>query len=174
MPGARQPSRPLPVYDLNADRDRRLPTLSRHSPATRFGQGIGWRGLINGSPKIGTADTTGMAFCAAYRQRWPSLAKAFPCHCLWPWSAGHLARRHGRSGRWAAWPAGHRLGIGDYRLPVQPNGELLLHYGRASSHYYPSAADVLAGCIHRLVLLAFVLIGFNSTGAPGPHHHAAW
>jgi CHASE2 domain-containing sensor protein len=55
--------------------------------------------------------------------------------------------------------------IGDYRLPTQANGELLLHFGRASSNYYLSAADVLAS-VHPPELFAsrFVIIGFNSTG----------
>jgi adenylate cyclase len=74
---------------------------------------------------------------------------------------GDDGRRRLKTGRMACMA----IRIGDYRLPTQANGELLLHFGRASANYYLSAADVLAGvhppgnCSPR-----FVLIGFNSTG----------
>lgn len=163
LPGARQPSRPLPVYDLNADRDRRLPhfvtALASRPQLARASAG---EGLINGSPKLGTADTQ-----RGVLRRMPTLAfiDELPFLSL-PLAMVRQALGEGGTVRLEDGPHGlQAIGIGDYRLPVQPNGELLLHYGRASSHYYLSAADVLAG-VHPPDLFAarFVLIGFNSTG----------
>lgn len=55
--------------------------------------------------------------------------------------------------------------IGDYRLPTQANGDLLIRFGKASSNYYLSAADVLAGEHPAEIFRSrFVIIGFNSTG----------
>lgn len=57
------------------------------------------------------------------------------------------------------------LRIGDYHLPTQSNGDILLHFGPANAHYYLSAADVLAGHIPAATFNSrFVIIGFNSTG----------
>ncbi|MBK7415717.1 MAG: SpoIIE family protein phosphatase [Dechloromonas sp.] len=58
-----------------------------------------------------------------------------------------------------------RIRIGDYSLPTQANGELLIHFGQSSSHYHLSAADVIAG-VHKPGVFQnrFVLIGFNTTG----------
>ena len=56
-----------------------------------------------------------------------------------------------------------RLSIGDLGLPVQPNGEILLHFGRANSNYYVSAIDVLEGRIGAEVFAnRFVLVGTNT------------
>ena len=58
-----------------------------------------------------------------------------------------------------------RIHIGAYSLPTQPNGEVLLHFGKADSHYYLSAADVLAGRVAPEIFASrLVLIGFNASG----------
>ncbi len=58
-----------------------------------------------------------------------------------------------------------RIHVGAYSLPTQPNGEVLLHFGKADSHYYLSAADVLSGQIAPESFASrLVLIGFNASG----------
>lgn len=58
-----------------------------------------------------------------------------------------------------------RIHIGAYSLPTQANGEVLLHFGRADSHYYLSAADVLAGRIAPETFASrLVLLGFGASG----------
>ena len=59
------------------------------------------------------------------------------------------------------------LKLGDYRLPTQPDGELLLHFGQADAHNYLSADDVLAGryapdsFAGRFVIVALVSAGLQ-------------
>ncbi len=163
LPGARQPSKPLPVYESNTDRDRRLPHfVGALASRPLLAEASAGEGLINASPEIeGGSNGHGvlrriptLAFIG--EKPFLSLPLAMVSRALGEDSTVDL--EDGPRGLQA-------IRTGDYRVPVQPNGELLLHYGRANSHYYLSAADVLAG-VHPpdLFNARFVLIGFNSTG----------
>ena len=58
-----------------------------------------------------------------------------------------------------------RLHIGGHSLPVQPNGEILLHFGRPTANYYLSAADVMAGHVPKQNLAGrFAFIGVTTSG----------
>lgn len=58
-----------------------------------------------------------------------------------------------------------QLRLGDYRLPIQRNGDLLLHFGRSGPNHYLSATDVLLGAQPAAIFRdRFVIIGLNSTG----------
>lgn len=55
------------------------------------------------------------------------------------------------------------LSIGEMSLPVQPNGEILVHFGKVNSNYYVSAIDVLEGRLGAEVFAnRFVLVGINT------------
>lgn len=163
LPGSRLPSRPLPVYEQNVSRDRWLPHfVGALTSRPILEQAAAGEGLINATPEQKGHDTE-----RGVLRRVPTLAfiNELPFLSL-PLEMVRLAL--GDGGQVLAEGGDHgmrAIRIGDYRLPVQPNGELLLHFGRANSHYYLSAADVLAGA-HPPALFdsRFVLIGFNSTG----------
>ena len=55
-----------------------------------------------------------------------------------------------------------RIEIGEYGLPIQDNGEILLHFGRAKASYYVSAVDVIEGKHAGLFSNRFVLVGINT------------
>jgi adenylate cyclase len=163
LPGARQPARPLPVFNQEASRDRLLPhfvgALASRPILEKAAAG---EGLINAGPALLQSNSE-----RGVLRRVPTLAliNDLPFLSL-PLEMVRLALGDGGTVVAEGGPQGMTaIRIGDYRLPTQPNGELLLHFGRASSHYYLSAADVLAG-VHPPALFAsrFVIIGLNSTG----------
>ncbi len=162
LPGSTVPARPLQVFRSDAARDGHLP---------RFAAGLASRplieraaageGLINASP----AALQGNAERGVLRQV-PTLAFVADL----PFLSLPLEMTRQALGGIAVEVIGNKEGmsairVGDYRLPTLPNGEVLLHFGRASSSYYLSANDVLAG-VHPPDLFAsrFVIIGFNATG----------
>jgi len=163
LPGATQPARPLPVFNQDVERDRRLPRfVGALASRPLLEQAAAGEGLINAGP--GLLPSSGER---GVLRRVPTLAMINDL----PFLSLPLEMLRQALGREAAvvaegGPGGMTaIRIGDYRLPTQANGELLLHFGQASSNYYLSAADVLAG-VHPPSLFEsrFVIIGFNSTG----------
>ncbi len=163
LPGSKQPSRPLPIFGVADDLERALPSFpSALASRDMLETAASGEGLINASPDRYRSNAEGGVL-----RRVPSigLVEHQPFLSL-PLEMVRLAL--GRDAVVVAEPSTQgmqAIRIGDYRLPTQPNGELLLHFGRASSNYYLSAADVLAG-VHPPEMFAsrFVIIGFNSTG----------
>lgn len=163
LPGARQPANPLPAFEHAPEIEPALPRFaSAMSSLLRLEQAAGGEGLINASPDLSDSGTE-----RGVLRRVPSLAYvndqpflSLPLEMVRQ-ALGDDAKVQ-VSGNAAGMTA---IQLGDYRLPTQPTGELLLHFGKASSNYYLSAADVLAG-VHPESLFTnkFVLIGLNSTG----------
>ncbi|MBU1365133.1 MAG: CHASE2 domain-containing protein [Gammaproteobacteria bacterium] len=162
LPGSTQPARPLPEFspanDLEAHLPRYLGALASRPLIEKSAAG---EGLINASPaKLQTSSERGVL------RRVPTVATinqlpflSLPLEMVrLALGGGGVVPESGEQGMTA-------IRIGDYRLPTQANGEVLLHFGRASSNYYLSAADVLAG-VHppEIFNARFVIIGFNSTG----------
>ncbi|NTV71712.1 MAG: CHASE2 domain-containing protein [Azonexaceae bacterium] len=162
LPGSTQPARPLPEFNPGAGLDRHLPQYAG-ALASRplIEKSAAGEGLINASPSQLQANNE-----RGVLRRVPTIGSInqLPFLSL-PLEMVRLALGGG-----AVVPESDDRGmtairIGDYRLPTQPNGEVLLHFGRANANYYLSAADVLAG-VHPPEIFddRFVIIGFNSTG----------
>lgn len=163
LPGGRQPSKPLPIFDQDAKRDRRLPHfVSALASRPAIEAGSAGEGLINASPELGQPDSQ-----RGVLRRVPTLGfvNDLPFLSL-PLEMVRVALGKDGTVRTEVGARGMQaIHIGSYRLPVQDSGELLLHFGRASSNYYLSAADVLAGKHDPDTFQSrFVIIGFNSTG----------
>jgi len=163
LPGGRHPSKPLPVFDQDAARDRFLPHfVSALASRPVIASGAAGEGLINATPEQGQADNQRGVLrrvpTLAFVHELPFLSLPLEMVRVALGTEGSVQTEEGPQGMQA-------IRIGDYRLPVQRNGELLLHFGRSSSNYYLSAADVLAG-LHdpEIFRSRFVIIGFNSTG----------
>jgi len=163
LAGAKQPARPLPVFSLDSRLEQTLPSfVSALASRSILESTAAGEGLINSSPDKLRSNTAGGVLrrvpTLALIDHQPFLSMPLEMVRLALGAAGSVSPELGRQGMTA-------IRIGDYRLPTQPNGELLLHYGRATSNYYLSAADVLAG-VHQPELFEsrFVIIGFNSTG----------
>jgi adenylate cyclase len=164
LPGSRQPHKPLPA--LSDDDPTILHALTRFPTAIAslplLERSAAGEGLINA-----TLDGQHSSTERGVLRRIPTLALVADQPFLsLPLEMVRVAL--GEAGRVAVESGTHgmeRIRVGDYSLPTQPNGELLLHYGRSKSSYYLSATDVLAGT-HPPALFKsrFVLIGFNSTG----------
>jgi len=163
LPGARQPEKPLPLRD---DEIATWQGISRFPAAIvsriPLEQAAAGTGLINASPDSrGSVSERGVlrrvpTLALVGEQAYLSLPLEMLRQALGP--AGQVTPEFDSHGMRA-------LRIGDYRLPTRASGELLLHYGKASSNYYLSAADVLAGTYPPEFFAArFVIIGFNSTG----------
>lgn len=163
LPGARQPHKPLPVLAESKLAEQPLinfPAALASRP--QLEAAAAGEGLINASPdKLNSSTDRGVL------RRAPSIAFIDQQPFLsMPLEMVRLAL--GDEGRVIPEVSDHgmeRIRIGGYSLPTQPNGELLIHFGRASSSYHLSAADVLAG-IHPPATFTsrFVLIGLNTTG----------
>ncbi|WP_153146515.1 CHASE2 domain-containing protein [Dechloromonas sp. H13] len=164
LPGSRQPSRPLPA--LAAGDPAMLAAL------TRFPAAIASLTLLEGSAAgagLVNATLDGMRSTAerGVLRRVPTLALVGDQPFLsLPLEMVRVALGAGGQVAIEAGPHGMQgIRVGDYALPTQGNGELLLHYGRSKASYYLSAADVLAGAYPPETFTSrFVLIGFNSTG----------
>lgn len=163
LPGSKQPTRPLPVFSQEPSHDQYLPHYaSAFASRPLLESAAAGEGLINASPGLLQSNSE-----RGILRRVPtlSLINDLPFLSL-PLEMVRLAL--GPGGKVAMEGGSHGLTavrIGSYRLPTRPNGELLMHFGRANSNYYLSAADVLAG-VHPPELFNnhFVIIGFNSTG----------
>ena len=163
LPGSRQPAKPLPKL---ADSELAATTANHFASAIvsrlALEKGAGGEGLINASPDNRLSSTE-----RGILRRVPTLAfvgqqpfLSLPLEMIRQalGEAGTVAPEFDSHGM-------NSLRIGDYRLPTQPNGDLLIHYGQASSHYYLSATDVLAGKYPPAIFASrFVIIGFNSAG----------
>lgn len=163
LPGARQPAKSLP---MPAGTPTDWPGISRFSAAVvsrgELEQAAAGEGLINASPD-GLHSSTERGVL----RRVPTVARingqtflSLPLEMLRQalGEAGTVTPEIGKHGMQA-------LRIGDYRLPTQANGELLVHYGQASSNYFLSAADVLSGAHPAEIFQSrFVILGLNSPG----------
>ena len=164
LPGSRQPHKPLPVLSGN---DPRMPVPLPRFPSAltslpELERASAGEGLINA-----TLDGRRSTAERGVLRRIPTLALidgqpflSLPLEMLRValGETGKVVVDTGADGMTA-------IRIGDYALPTQANGELILHHGRAKSSYYLSAADVLTGVYPPETFTGrFVLIGFNSTG----------
>jgi len=163
LPGSKQPASPLPIFSQETRRDQHLPhyvgALASRPTLEKAAAG---EGLINASPSLLQSNSERGVLrrvpTLTFINNLPFLSLPLEMLRLALGDGGVVAAEGGEHGMTA-------IRIGDYRLPTRANGELLLHFGRASSNYYLSASDVLAG-IHPPELFnnRFVIIGFNSTG----------
>lgn len=163
LPGARQPARPLPAF---SQADGAADALPRYVGALasrpQLEAAAGGEGLINASPSVLQSNSEHGVLrhvpTLAYINHLPFLSLPLEMVRLALGEGAQIAPEGGTHGLTG-------IRIGDYRLPTQADGQLLLHFGRASSNYYLSAADVLAG-VHPPEMFAsrFVVIGLNSTG----------
>ena len=163
LPGSRQPARPLPAFNPGLGLDQHLPQyIGALASQPLLEKSAAGAGLINASPGQLQANSERGVLrhvpTLGTINQLPFLSLPLEMVRLALGDDGVVAPESGPSGMRA-------IRIGDYRLPTQANGELLLHFGRASSNYYLSAADVLAG-VHppEIFDARFVIIGFNSAG----------
>ena len=163
LPGSRQPARPLATLlgsTLAAANIKHFASAIVSRPILEAGATS--EGLINASPDNRLSSTERGVLrrvpTLAFVDQQPFLSLPLEMVRQALGEAGKVRPEfdsHGLRG----------LGIGAYRLPTQDNGDLLLHFGRASSHYYLSAADVLAGRHPPGTFSGrFVIVGFNSAG----------
>ena len=163
LPGSHQPYKPLPALA-----EARL----AEKPIIRFPAALASRpqleaaaageGLINASPdKLNSSTDRGVLRrtpTIAFIDQQPFLSMPLEMVRLALGEEGWVmpdVSRHGME----------RIRIGNYSLPTQANGELLIHFGRANSHYHLSAADVIAGLHPPSTFTSrFILIGLNTTG----------
>ena len=164
LPGARQPTKPLPA--LAAGEPTTLRALTRFPSAIaslpQLERNAAGAGLINatldGPRSTPERGVLRQIPTLALIGEQPFLSLSLEMVRVALGDAGTVAVEAGAHGM-------ARIRIGDYVLPTRPNGELLLHYGRSSASYYVSAADILAGIYPPETFKSrFVLIGFNSTG----------
>lgn len=163
LPGARQPHKPLPALaqaNLAEQPIIRFPAALASRP--QLEAAAAGEGLINASPdKLNSSTDRGVLRrtpTIAFIDQQPFLSMPLEMVRLALGNEGRVIPEISRHGM-------ERIHIGDYSLPTQPNGELLIHFGQASSHYHLSAADVIAG-LHPPSIFdsRFVLIGLNTTG----------
>lgn len=162
LPGNRAPQHPLPALRLP---DRAIGAIPRFEHALsslpELQQAAAGEGFINATPDgLAQHDARGIL------RRVPTLAfiDELPYLSL-PLEMVRLALGGGETVVEGGVAGMQAIRIGDYRLPTQPNGELLLHFGRASANYYLSAGDVLSGAQDASVFRdRLVIVGFNSVG----------
>lgn len=162
LPGSKQPARPLPALNAGAGLEQHLPRYQGALASQAIlEQSAAGEGLINASQGQFQADSE-----RGVLRRVPTLGtiSQLPFLSL-PLEMVRQALGDGIVVPESSGQGMSAIRIGDYRLPTQGNGEVLLHFGHATSNYYLSAADVLAG-VHPPETFAqrFVIIGFNSTG----------
>jgi len=163
LAGSRQPQKSLPAFiQLEQARPNLIQFTAGMASLPILAQAAGGEGFINPTPeKLNTSRERGVL------RRVPTLAliDQQPILSL-PLEMVRLALGEEGDTRLDLGPQGiERIHIGAYSLPTQPNGEILLHFGPANSHYYLSAADVLAGSVDPDMFASrLVLIGFNASG----------
>lgn len=163
LPGSRQPAKPLPKLP---DSEQAGQTAKRFASAIVsrpvLEKGAAGEGLINASPDNRLTSTERGVLrqvpTLAFVDQQPFLSLPLEMIRQALGEAGTVTPEfdsHGMKG----------LRIGDYRLPTLANGDFLIHFGEANSHYFLSAADVLAGKHPPSIFASrFVIIGFNSAG----------
>ena len=163
LPGARQPHKPLPALaeaNLAEQPILRFPATLASRP--QLEAAAAGEGLINASPdKLSSSPNRGVLRhtpTIAFIDQQPFLSLPLEMVRIALGEEGRVIPEISRHGM-------ERIRIGNYSLPTQANGELLIHFGQSSSHYHLSAADVIAG-VHKPSVFQnrFVLIGFNTTG----------
>jgi len=162
LPGSRHPARPLPAFTPGIGLEQNLPQyLGALASRPLLEKSAAGEGLINASADLLQTNAEQGVLrriqTLGYINQMPFLS--LPLEMVrQALGDGAVVAESGLQGMTA-------IRIGDYRLPTQASGELLLHFGQASSNYYLSAADVLAG-VHppEIFDARFVIIGFNSTG----------
>lgn len=163
LPGARQPHKPLPALaeaNLAEHPILRFPAALASRP--QLEAAAAGEGLINASPdKLSSSPNRGVLRhtpTIAFIDQQPFLSLPLEMVRIALGEEGRVIPEISRHGM-------ERIRIGNYSLPTQANGELLIHFGQSSSHYHLSAADVIAG-VHKPSVFQnrFVLIGFNTTG----------
>ncbi len=162
LPGARLPNHPLPNIRLDPVSTAKLPRFaSALASLPELQAAAAGEGFINAGPEDARAHGE-----QGIQRRVPSLILigeqpylSLPLEMVrQALGGGDVAVEAGAAGMQA-------IRIGDYRLPTQANGEVLLHFGQASANYYLSAADVLAGRHPPEIFAArFVIVGINSIG----------
>lgn len=168
LPGERLPIHPLPHLVLPAERQSALPHFaSALSSLPQLQTAAAGEAFINAGP--GEAENhdqrsilrrvPSLAFVAG--QPYLSLPLEMVRQALGSDEVqAAVQTEYGAQGLQA-------IRLGDYRLPTQGNGEILLHFSRPSADHHLSAADVLSGLYppetfsQRLVLIAFNSIGLQ-------------
>jgi serine phosphatase RsbU (regulator of sigma subunit) len=162
LPGARKPLHPLPAVQLDPVAASGLPHFaSALASRPELQAAAAGEGFINATPdKLQSHGERGIlrrvpTLAFIHDQPYLSLPLEMVRQAL---GGGQVVVENSATGMRA-------IRIGDYRLPTQTNGELLLHFGKASANYYLSAADVLSG-VHPPEIFAsrFVIVGLNSIG----------
>lgn len=162
LPGARKPLHPLPAVNMAPAATTALPHfVSALASRPELQAAAGSEGFINATPdNLASHGERGIlrrvpTLAFIHDQPYLSLPLEMVRQAL---GGGEVAVDQGSAGM-------RGIRIGDYHLPTQANGELLLHFGKSSANYYLSAADVLAG-VHPPEIFAsrFVIVGFNSIG----------
>ncbi|WP_415036145.1 CHASE2 domain-containing protein [Azonexus sp.] len=164
LPGAHPPIHPLPQLTLSPEQQQSLPHFpSALSSLAQLQSKASGEGFINAGP--GEAEdfdqrsilrrVPSLAFIAD--QPYLSLPLEMVRQAL---GGGAVALESGGEGVRA-------IRLGDYRLPTQANGEILLHFSPPSADHHLSAADVLSGVYppetfhQRLILIAFNSVGLQ-------------
>lgn len=163
LAGSRQPHKPLPA--LNAANLAEQPIIrfpSALASRPQLEAAAAGEGLINASPdRLSSSTDRGVLRrvpSIAFIDQQPFLSMPLEMVRLALGADGQVTPSFDQYGM-------TRIAIGGYSLPTQPDGEILLHIGKASSHYHLSAADVLAGANPPGIFKdRFVLVGLNSTG----------
>ena len=163
LPGSQQPYKPLPALAEAKLAEKpliRFPAALASRP--QLEAAAAGEGLINASPdKLNSSTDRGVLRrtpTIAFIDQQPFLSMPLEMVRLALGEEGRVVPEVSRHGM-------ERIRIGDYSLPTQANGELLIHFGRANSHYHLSAADVIAGRHPPSTFTSrFILIGFNTTG----------
>lgn len=163
FPGFRQPlqhNHPIDLHYLDPARLLRFPTGSTSLPLLE--QSATGQGFINSArEEINTAKEQGVLRSV------PTLAMigAQPFLSL-PLEMVRVALDPGLKADLEVGPSGiSRIYIGNYSLPTQPTGEVLLHFGKTHTKHYVPATEVLAGKVEPGFFTSrFVIIGFANSG----------
>lgn len=162
-PSARQPHRTTPLLSRGGDASAALPSFPAallSLPALE--QAAAGQGLINAPP-----DRSGIDAEHGVLRRLPLLARIGDATVptlgleMVRLAEGHPAvlAEAGVAGQTAF------LGVGDHRLPVLADGQVLLHFGPLRADRYLSAADVLSGQASPLSWQGrYILIGLTGQG----------
>lgn len=163
LPGSRLPQKPLGMFEQS---DRAISALQHYPAGMTSLAMLEQAAHAEGSVNVAKEDLSSMHERGILRQV-PTLVAIgnLPFLSL-PLAMVRLALGEEGTTQVEFSPEGiARLRIGAYSLPTLPNGNVLLHFGKADSHYYLSAADVLTGRIPPETFASrLVLIGFNASG----------
>ncbi len=163
LPGARFPNKPLPDFRVAPAAESALTRYaSSLTSLPLLARAAHGEGLINAAPDRLTSPRD-----RGVLRRVPSVVVIdfVPLLSLPLEMARQSLGQHAVVAAESGAQGMERIRIGGHSLPVQPNGEILLYFGRPSSHYYLSAADVLAGnFLPDTFPGRFVFIGITTTG----------